>query len=426
MTNVAIALPAEDQTGTSQEEPLLSIQTHPAVDDSSAADRHAARFPAPVPDYFDDVQPPRLSDLHLRNSRVLACREEIIPRLPMGGVYAEVGAQTGYIAKQMLSLLNPAKLYICDTDLSSFDIGPFQTAIAQQLVELHQGQLDAQWQRLPDGLFDLIYIHPDHNYSLAMSALQEAARKINDRGWIVCTDYPSCPPLEGIKHGVCRAVNEFCHQGGFEILYLALHPLGCQDAVLARRSPREPEHLGGAFLEAPDANTFMPDVWEHLIHQYGIQSVLDVGAGAGWSTKWFVEKGLYTLGIEGWKEALDKSRCRSNVVEHDYTQGSFVPACRFDLGWCAEFVEHVEERFIPNFMASLQSCKYVCLTHSEPGQFGFHHVNCQSTDYWINKMQEYGFDHDQRETLHLRSTDTQKALWGRRSLTFFVRNDDPR
>ncbi len=184
------------------------------------------------------------------------------------------------------------------------------------------------------------------------------------------------------------------------------------------------EHLGGAFLEVPDPHTHVPDVWEHLIELYGIQSVLDIGAGAGWSTKWFVEKGIYTLGIEGWKEALAKSRCRSNVVEHDYTRGSFVPACRFDLAWCAEFVEHVEERFIPNYMASFQCCKYVCLTHAEPGQLGYHHVNCQTTDYWVKKMKQYGFELDPQETFYLRSTNTQKAPWGRRTLTFFVRKDD--
>jgi len=177
-------------------------------------------------------------------------------------------------------------------------------------------------------------------------------------------------------------------------------------------------------LDGPDPNTFLPDVWEHLIADYAIQSVLDVGAGAGWSTKWFANKGIYTLGIEISQDALDHNHCSSNVVLHDYAQGPFVPACCFDLAWCAAFVQQVEEESIPNLMASFQSCKYVCLTFVQPGQPGYHHVNCQPTDFWVKKMNAFGFDHDPRETLHLRSTASDKAQWGRRGLTFFIRRSE--
>ena len=167
-------------------------------------------------------------------------------------------------------------------------------------------------------------------------------------------------------------------------------PSGSREEFLALVAERP----SAAFVEAPDANTFLPDVWEHLIDHYSIQSVLDIGAGAGWNAKWFVGKGIYTLGIESCKEALEHGRCRSNVVEHDYAQGSFVPACCFDLAWCAGFVQQIEEQFIPNFMASFQSCKYACLTFPEAGQPGYQHINCQSTEYWVKKMNDYGFDHD--------------------------------
>jgi hypothetical protein len=223
---------------------------------------------------------------------------------------------------------------------------------------------------------------------------------------------------------VARAVNEFCLGAGFEIICLALNSLGYQDAAL-RKCPGSPAnaHLGGAPLDAPDTATFLPDVWSYLIDKYHIQSVLDVGAGAGWSTKWFADQGLYTLGVEGWKEALDKSQCRPNIVEHDYTVAPFIPSMLLDLAWCAGFVEHIEQEFIPNFMASFRACRYVCLIHAEPGQTGHHHVNCQPTEYWIRIMNEFRFDFDAAETAHLRSTDIHKAPRGRRTLSFFKRRD---
>jgi cyclopropane fatty-acyl-phospholipid synthase-like methyltransferase len=154
--------------------------------------------------------------------------------------------------------------------------------------------------------------------------------------------------------------------------------------------------------------------------------VLDIGAGAGWSTKWFADKGLRALGIEGWAEALEKNQCRDLITAHDYTKGPMVPATSFDLGWCAEFVEHISEEFVPHFMATFKSCRYICMTHGEIGQLGYHHVNCQNTEYWIEKLGEQGFDYDAKETACLRATDVAKAPWGRRTLTFFKnRNQGP-
>ena len=90
----------------------------------------------------------------------------------------------------------------------------------------------------------------------------------------------------------------------------------------------------------------------------------------------------------------------------------------FDLGWTAEFVEHVEERFVPNWMQALQRCRYVCMTHATEGQGGDHHVLERSSDYWIAKFAEYGFAHVPEETARLRAT-SKGERWGRKTLTFF-------
>jgi SAM-dependent methyltransferase len=178
-------------------------------------------------------------------------------------------------------------------------------------------------------------------------------------------------------------------------------------------------HLGGSYLEQNDGNTYMPDLWEYLIDKYNIHSVVDVGCGAGWNTVWFHKKGLYAVGIEGWPDAIAKTKMpMERMIVHDYADGA-LPIPRTDLCWCSEFVEHVEEQFIPNYMATFKCCRYVCMTYAIPEQTGFHHVNEQELPYWIDKMSDAGFEHLEQETKYLRSTANPDALWGRKTLTFF-------
>jgi SAM-dependent methyltransferase len=420
----------EGQQGTLLAEQLIEFANEAFVFADASRTRHLSkaeqgpkRFPSPPESYFADVEPPSLTQLHLKNTRVVPGREQILPLLPKGGVCVEIGAHQGF-SRQILAVLKPAKLHLCDHDFDLFDKSPFAAAIDQGIVEFHEGEAAEHLADQPDRHFDLIHLHAGHSYTATARALEQAGRKVKDDGCIICSNYTTYSPREGIKYGVVRAVNEFCHTNCFEIICLALNSLGYHDAALRKRAePAEAGHLGCAYLDAPDTNTFLPDVWEYLIEKYQVRSVLDVGAGAGWSTKWFASQGVYTLGVEGWHEALEKSQCRANVVEHDYNSGPFVPSMLLDLAWCAGFVEQIEEQFIPNFLASFRACQHVCLTHAEAGQTGHHHVNCQPTEYWINKMNEIGFAHDAEETAYLRSTDKHKAPRGRRTLTFFKKRN---
>lgn len=181
------------------------------------------------------------------------------------------------------------------------------------------------------------------------------------------------------------------------------------------------EHLGGAYPEG-DSNTIMADVWGYLLVKYEIKSVLDIGCGYGHCLKWFSENGLCSIkGIEGWYEAVKGSLVPGHIVQHDFTTSAAPLAQPFDLGWCAEFLEHLEEKYLPNVMPCFQLCRYVIITHAEPGQAGHHHVNCKSTGYWVKKFEEYGFKHNAEETALLRRTDRWRAGWGRRTLCSFER-----
>jgi hypothetical protein len=180
-------------------------------------------------------------------------------------------------------------------------------------------------------------------------------------------------------------------------------------------------HLGGA---APlDTNTYMQDVFGYLLVKYEIRSVIDIGCGFGQTLKWFGEHGLCNVtGVEGWDEAIEKNVIpQDRLIKHDFTTGPLNHGIPYDLAWSAEFVEHVDEKFIPNFMPAFRLARYAVITHGEPGQHGYNHVNCQTSEYWIEKFAQHGFTHDAGETALLRRTDRWKAGWGRRSLLFFRR-----
>lgn len=141
-------------------------------------------------------------------------------------------------------------------------------------------------------------------------------------------------------------------------------------------------HLGG-YLPGGDPATWFPDMWTWLVSDFGVKSVLDVGCGDGSAVDYFTSLGIPALGVEGIPQ--DHPR----IEQHDFAEGpwpSWNHYFRFDLVWCCEFVEHVEERFIPRFLPAFQTAPIVLLTHAEPGQPGYHHVNCRSADYWEGVM----------------------------------------
>jgi cyclopropane fatty-acyl-phospholipid synthase-like methyltransferase len=165
------------------------------------------------------------------------------------------------------------------------------------------------------------------------------------------------------------------------------------------------EHLGGCIINEGhgDTGTYAPQVWDFLIDRLNIKSIIDVGCGAGYSLQYFLNKGLIGIGVEGFEYAISRSPVKKHLVLHDYTKDQYVSAGEYDLAWSCEFVEHVEEQYVPNFMATFMKAKYVAMTHAVPGQPGHHHVNCQTADYWIDIFKKHCFELCQDLSLEARN-----------------------
>ncbi len=142
-------------------------------------------------------------------------------------------------------------------------------------------------------------------------------------------------------------------------------------------------HLGGNLVEG-DPSTYSPLVWQYTIDRFGIRSVLDLGSGRGYSAAWFHKQGIAVAAVDGLKE-----NCVNAVfptVHVDITQGPVV--AQVDLVHCQEVVEHIDAQYLNNLLDSLCTGKFILMTNALPGQGGYHHVNEQPTEYWVEHLRQ--------------------------------------
>ncbi len=149
-------------------------------------------------------------------------------------------------------------------------------------------------------------------------------------------------------------------------------------------------HLGG-YWPGGDPASWYPHLWDWFVYEQEVGSVLDVGCGEGHALRYFRDQlGADVLGIDG------VSLGERDVVVHDFTRGPVVLATGgYDLCWCCEFVEHVEERFLQrNVLPAFRATRIgglLALTHALPGQGGHHHVHEREPTYWVDWLTSAGF-----------------------------------
>ena len=171
----------------------------------------------------------------------------------------------------------------------------------------------------------------------------------------------------------------------------------------------EAPHLGGYVKHHLMTGTWVPAVWELLIQAFGVKTMTDVGCGDGQVADWFVYRGIDALGVDGCAKPGSVHR----RIVHDYAAGPLALSERRDLCWSAEFVEHVDEQFVPNFLETFRAHRVLALTHAFPGHAGYHHVNCRVPSYWIDVLEADGWRFDARNTHDLRVAMPRNEFPGR-------------
>lgn len=178
-------------------------------------------------------------------------------------------------------------------------------------------------------------------------------------------------------------------------------------------TPEDAPHLGGhCFVTHIDRGllTFCKE-------KLDIISILDIGCGPGGMVDLSIEMGFDAYGIDGDYRLEMKNPNR--IVVHDFTKGKINHNRTYDLAYSCEFVEHVEEQYIENFMNSFKCCKNAVITYAPPGTPGIHHVNCRPEHYWIDVFKNFGFEYDNNISQEIRKNSTMKKHFIRNTGLFF-------
>lgn len=177
-----------------------------------------------------------------------------------------------------------------------------------------------------------------------------------------------------------------------------------------------PDHLGGheemTHVDIGALKTIMDNT--------GITSMIDVGCGPGEMVVLARELGLRAIGVDGDFVVKRDESIKDSIFIHDFTKGPFlVEPGAYDLAWSVEFVEHIEKRYVSNYMRTFQSCKYVIMTHAFPDQPGHHHVNLRDQWYWLDIFHAFGFMHNEEATNAIRPESTMINNFMRQQSIFF-------
>ncbi len=173
------------------------------------------------------------------------------------------------------------------------------------------------------------------------------------------------------------------------------------DCVYQRLGINEESHLGGNNITVEgDPAGFMPNVWGWIIREYGIKTILDVGCGNGRQVNYFNSIGMFTVGLEGLSDNVSECLGKGLIcIKKDITTLPILRLNNIDLVNCIEVAEHIEEKFVDNFIGTITVGRILCLTAAPPEQtIGYHHVNLKTNEYWIEKIEKVGYSYLKDET----------------------------
>lgn len=192
-----------------------------------------------------------------------------------------------------------------------------------------------------------------------------------------------------------------------------LHEEICKHSVEIAKGRLEP-HLGGHF-----GNTVLDEgALIFLKKKFNVKTMIDVGCGPGGQVKLARKLGINAIGVDG-DHTLKLNK--SHFFLHDFTKGNFPCKQKFDLAWCVEFLEHVEDKYKHFFMDTLKKAKIVFCTTPPPGTIGHHHVNCRKKKYWLDLFAEYGFSFDAENTEKLKECSSMQREYMQNNGMLFVK-----
>lgn len=177
-----------------------------------------------------------------------------------------------------------------------------------------------------------------------------------------------------------------------------------------------PDHLGG-HQNVTNVDT---QILPYLVSKYGIKTMVDIGCGPGGMKSIAEVLNISWTGVDGDFTLKNKEK----IIIHDFSVAKLNLNRHFDLAWSSEFLEHVDEKYVDNYMPLFASARIVVATAALPGTPGHHHVNCRDLNYWIKVFDRYDMTYDEQETKHLKKISNMRKDFFRRHGFCFKKNNE--
>ncbi len=146
------------------------------------------------------------------------------------------------------------------------------------------------------------------------------------------------------------------------------------------------------------AQTTAEIVTELISSTFTISSFIDIGCGDGlWSRKMLEKcdnkiKG-YAIDLPGVRpKELQQVASDIQFIELNLNSNPYIPERQFDLAFCTEVLEHLEEHAALLLLNSIAAnCDLLVFSAAVPGQGGTGHINEHPQEYWDSQLQKRGF-----------------------------------
>jgi predicted O-methyltransferase YrrM len=165
---------------------------------------------------------------HIRSLRVAIDRAALMDWMPKHALAAEIGVAAGDFSAEILAHAEPQTLHLIDSwahderflDLRETVAARFAAEVAGGQVVIDQGYSLDVLAGFPDGYFDWVYLDTGHDFTTTYQELELCRTKVKPGGIIAGHDYVTGHWLGWYRYGVIEAVNTFCVQYNWEMIYL--------------------------------------------------------------------------------------------------------------------------------------------------------------------------------------------------------------